>query len=747
MASRRETAFNHAAIPELGGGVQLDANSVQLEFINDSLGTVADHSTPNPIPPSNPILLCQRCLLVDFRKLFQPVSSTVTIENCYLDRPFSRSSISHDQGFVVCEDEGIDKAAGGAWDYQKCLQERSCAFCCLLVEIMRYLYRLGGKQVNITVQRGTLTADMQLTKVQFASTLSAYRDSIGKEIEAIFETVWHEIIFRSDTVEPCHIRPLSTSYGGIHEQGFARRFPKVLDLDLIRLWLSICDTKHKAKCEETRIEQPLVGIRLINVEEGCIESIPDGSVPQYVALSYVWGSFPQPQLLKSNEHELYRPGVLSNGCPLPGSGLQLPRTVKDAITLALKLGLRYLWVDTLCIVQDSKTSRQQQIDQMHAIYHWAHIAIIAAGGNNSDAGLVGLSRARRGTDPPFYADVGSFQVAATKKSAFSDLLVSRWRSRGWTLQEEFFSRRKLIFMEDIVAFQCSEAHWREDVAWESTNNAGFLTRGSPERGVNSHFSRPDFEALLEDYLSRSLSNPSDILNGFTGLMHFFKPRFGEFLFGLSKTEFCNSICWDYGNDFPTSRRLGFPSWSWAGWSWETYKKAVDFYRLKLWPSEGSHHLIRFYELEGLDSIAFEPGDHGLVKHPHFISDFQQITSFQLSLASDPSVNGMPKYLIAFFTSWATLKVEKDPTGGTGYLVKTRDGQQQVTTLAVPPNWLSSQSPLHDFIVIGYHPDSNQFTLMLIRRVGKVSERVQLAKPVDTGMWWSLEPQRKLIVLG
>lgn len=67
-------------------------------------------------------------------------------------------------------------------------------------------------------------------------------------------------------------------------------------------------------------------------------------VVRYVALSYVWGAAATIRLTKMNQPQMYKPGVLS--------GVGLPTTIQDAINLTMACGEQYLWVDSLCIVQD-----------------------------------------------------------------------------------------------------------------------------------------------------------------------------------------------------------------------------------------------------------------------------------------------------------------------------------------------------------------------------------------------------------
>src|ERR1700731_3493691 len=95
----------------------------------------------------------------------------------------------------------------------------------------------------------------------------------------------------------------------------------------------------------------------------------------YATLSYVWGS-PEDQLRLRRQDVEPR-----DECPSPWKypeipyGL-IPRTVRDAMSVATEMGLDYLWVDALCIVQDDQVDLEVQIGSMAQIYNNANPCII-----------------------------------------------------------------------------------------------------------------------------------------------------------------------------------------------------------------------------------------------------------------------------------------------------------------------------------------------------------------------------------
>ncbi|KAH8687338.1 heterokaryon incompatibility [Tricladium varicosporioides] len=95
---------------------------------------------------------------------------------------------------------------------------------------------------------------------------------------------------------------------------------------------------------------------------------------RYACLSYVWGGV---SCLKTKRHIL-------EGLMLEGSldiyRDEIPRTIRDAMSLTEQLGIRYIWIDALCIVQDDEVSKHDQIQAMVGIYTNAYVTLIAANG-------------------------------------------------------------------------------------------------------------------------------------------------------------------------------------------------------------------------------------------------------------------------------------------------------------------------------------------------------------------------------
>lgn len=206
-----------------------------------------------------------------------------------------------------------------------------------------------------------------------------------------------------------------------------------LDTHEIRQRVKLCVLEHTETCSPEIDQSPLVGykfpglkvLRLLDVEAlHIVEFRKDEKVPGYVALSYVWGSANTVRLTKANILEL----TTTSG--FKASQFLLPRTIEDSITLAQQLSLRFLWVDTLCLVQNDFGDVSLGVNVMDCIYEAAYLTIIAAEGFNAHSGLPGVQPESRLSQKNFEVKPGVFLGLETRL----DWLLERslYRTRGWT---------------------------------------------------------------------------------------------------------------------------------------------------------------------------------------------------------------------------------------------------------------------------------------------------------------------------
>ena len=158
--------------------------------------------------------------------------------------------------------------------------------------------------------------------------------------------------------------------------------PNSINFQLLRAWLDICQQTHYSSCSLNE-GKPLVSLRLIDCQTRLM--VEATSRLPFVALSYVWGSKP----LGSSRHQ---PRSLQKGACIPDT---LPIVIEDAITVTLKLGWRYLWVDRLCINQQDDADKHSQIGQMDLIFSGASVTLVTAAGLDAGFGLLGVGSTPR----------------------------------------------------------------------------------------------------------------------------------------------------------------------------------------------------------------------------------------------------------------------------------------------------------------------------------------------------------------
>ncbi|KAI0007126.1 heterokaryon incompatibility protein-domain-containing protein, partial [Xylariaceae sp. FL0662B] len=382
--------------------------------------------------------------------------------------------------------------------------------------------------------------------------------------------------------------------------------PRKIDLSLCNKWLEHCEYRHGLACSRPgwsmSLEKPSgVGFRVVDVVDEKIVEFPKPGECDYVTLSYVWGGYTTVQLLKSNIAHLSRRGGLSE------ARAGLPQTVRSAMVVTRELGKRYLWVDSLCIVQDSD-DKIVQLGQMDRIYGNSAVTIVAADGANANAGLDGVSgpSSRREAQKQTVEEVAP-GVKVLIPVRYEPQLKP-WETRAWTFQEKLLSKRLLIFSQGHVYFHCRHGVHMEDmtakeagtgprqISWLSlADDEAASLKSNIDRDTSGalHIWRsPAFDQyadLVAQYTSRHLSFSNDILSAVMGLITILdgSSRRGadrdpgsDTLYGLP-TEFLDlALLWQptAGKDVRLRRRIlvdqnqkpledkhQLPSWSWAAW--------------------------------------------------------------------------------------------------------------------------------------------------------------------------------------
>ncbi|KAK0481237.1 heterokaryon incompatibility protein-domain-containing protein [Armillaria novae-zelandiae] len=294
--------------------------------------------------------------------------------------------------------------------------------------------------------------------------------------------------------------------------------------------------------------------------------ITHGAEDHYVALSYVWGE-KQPHRTTTKNLESYTQGI-----PFK----RIPKTIMDAITVTRKLGFHYLWVDSFCIIQDSKDDKAQEIARIRHIFHDSYVTIIAACATKVSDGFLhdrGPTVANSFTSEhllPFRCPDGNIGTMRLPVD-----------SRAWCLEERVLSPRRLVYARHTLLYECHTVHDNVNEAPNfislcATEDIPRIPIYVPESFPASELAIPDENLKTREawynivtlYTQRDLTKPRDRLLAISGIaehFQFFWPR-SRYLAGLWEHQLPCSLLWHIPHIKDSRRRPDIyraPSWSWA----------------------------------------------------------------------------------------------------------------------------------------------------------------------------------------
>ena len=252
-----------------------------------------------------------------------------------------------------------------------------------------------------------------------------------------------------------------------------------------------------------------------------------------------------------------------------------------------------------------------QIAQMDKIYSGASITIIAAAGNDAEYGLPGIGSRSRHTQAQI--TIGQATLTQIFPHTSESLLKSTWATRGWTFQEGYLSRRRLIFTDHQVSFLCNRMFAAESItqASQALNYYGIIPfrRVIPSSPGSVYSSIADLLAT-----ARGLRYESDTMLAVLGMFRAIYPdrdktnlHRANHLWGVPLSH--KSLRLDWCHITPPKRRHGFPSWSWAGWKGEVEIRKYPTLKTHIYipaPSVfAGRYMIRLEDLD-MSAISYAP---------------------------------------------------------------------------------------------------------------------------------------------
>ncbi|KAF1830820.1 HET-domain-containing protein [Decorospora gaudefroyi] len=342
-------------------------------------------------------------------------------------------------------------------------------------------------------------------------------------------------------------------------------------ISLAQSWLKSCvhaDNKHH-ECAVYDDKASQLPARVLDI--GAEDHSPvklhvsaESETGKYVALSHCWGGKTPIMTTGQNFEDHLR------DIPEP-----LPQTFKDAITITRALGLRYLWIDSLCIIQDSPEDWALHAPHMAQVYGKAYVTIAADAANNSSEGFLVTSERAKSASKSFVFSHDNHEtiVRVRERGALAyqlpyhsipetgatneDQLVPRSKlsTRGWVFQERVLSPRTLHFSEAETGWECQSV-----ISCECS--ATSTRRKRTTSLLKKALSGMPWTKVIEEYTRLDFTVAEDRLVALSGLAEAqYNVQQDDYFAGLWKRDFKRQLLWH--KEDAANRLAIAPTWSWA----------------------------------------------------------------------------------------------------------------------------------------------------------------------------------------
>ncbi|OCK96442.1 HET-domain-containing protein [Cenococcum geophilum 1.58] len=367
---------------------------------------------------------------------------------------------------------------------------------------------------------------------------------------------------------------------------------------LIIAWLNSCSAHHPACLRYSdaagQLPSRVLDVGYMKSEGVRLHISKTEEKDRYIALSHRWG--------KTNPLT-----TTTKTLPERVAGISLTslsQTFREAIYVTWSLDIRYLWIDSLCILQDSQDDWKQQSALMGAIYRQAFMTIAATDTEDATSGLF-FARNPTKIKPcklhlplrkdMFAGELGCLYATSPHFRCGGDIRRVRGPldTRAWVLQEQILSGRVLNFTKDQVYFECLSTEASEDLPYTLDNAldddahyvstlkygiGGLLPIDQPK---TSNYLHRAWYLMVEDYSRRQLTVPTDKWVAILGIVTELQRATEDICsFGLWNRWLAHDLLWSvYSASYPrTSLKqsarlthgpngkrnttLSAPSWSW-----------------------------------------------------------------------------------------------------------------------------------------------------------------------------------------
>ncbi|KUJ13401.1 HET-domain-containing protein [Mollisia scopiformis] len=267
-------------------------------------------------------------------------------------------------------------------------------------------------------------------------------------------------------------------------------------------WLQTCINEHQDVCSVNTPSSSLLRLVRVNVV-GTRVSIQLYENPfatkeePYLALSHCWGGKVPLQLTTKTRRSFLKSIPVED----------LPQTFWDAVVITARLGYQFIWIDSLCIIQDLGTDWDQQVTIMGSIYRNAVCTIAALNAEDSSRGCF-TRRDPLEFDACQVDNESCLYITTDFRPAGPDTqrpIRAPLHRRAWVVQERALCPRTLYYGADMIFWECnqsvaSENNPRMGYLWNAEKSAVKLIQGNPYGGPNPQKSglKSVFHDLLDE---------------------------------------------------------------------------------------------------------------------------------------------------------------------------------------------------------------------------------------------------------
>ncbi|KAK8102131.1 heterokaryon incompatibility protein-domain-containing protein [Apiospora sp. TS-2023a] len=344
-------------------------------------------------------------------------------------------------------------------------------------------------------------------------------------------------------------------------------------------FLTECDEKHE-KCFKTPAVLPS---RVLDtgLSKDVVKLVePRGQSGIYACLSHCVGSpWGGEMSLATTQHTIRKNEA---GIPLD----DLPKTFLDAIQIVNQLGIRYIWIDSLCILQDDADDWARESARMHDVYSNAYLTIAANHARNPSEGCFNTRSPRPSCD----VDLPGYASSVHTELLFVDdemdwehgqFLSEPLSRRGWALQERVLSQRILHYNTRQIYYECNHGLVGEDGCRQQRLFCSLdVLFGSEAYGADkNHETEPErsdksnknemfclWDSLVWMWGRRTLTKSTDRLPATSGLSKLFQKHLRcQYVAGFWSDSLIQNISWRALGDAKSPVQGVGPSWSWVSY--------------------------------------------------------------------------------------------------------------------------------------------------------------------------------------